>query len=463
MQRDLHQFIQELTTKLPGDLVEVDRSVDPLGELTQILQKMDSLGKYPAVRFNNVKGSKIPLIVNVNATVEKLAFVLDSSPDGMLKEYLKRENKPLLTTTVQRGPVQDVVLTGNDIDLSLLPIVKNCEKDSGKFVNSGATITRDPDLGHYNAGIYRMQVQDKNHLTVFLAGHNKLSHILAKYEERNQIMPLVCVLGQHPACTLATQSKLAFGTDAYQIMGGLLGESLELVKCKTNDLFVPACAEIVLEGRIFPKKRLPEGPYGEYSWTYGPGSNSPIFEVTAITMRNDPIYRHIFAAHREHNYTGLLAREATIYTKVKASVPSLRAVHMPFGGLCRNVAYISIKKEFDGAGRLAGLTALSGDPMLKEVVVVDENINVFDDSDVLWAISNRVQADRDIFMIPYAAGSPLDPTSYTMNSRTQRGMLVTKWAIDATRPIGVEIQERAVASEGWENIKLESYLKNQPK
>ncbi len=460
MPKDLRTFLQQIHENNPDEYVEIEKTVDPLFELTQVLQKFQSLGRNPAVVFNHVEGSRHRVVSNVNASLRKLAAAFDSDEQNMMQEYIKREANLIPPIEVVRGLVQEIVMTDEAVDLGLLPIVKNCVGDSGPFVNAGATISKDPELGHFNSGIYRMQVHDKTHLGFCIEPHNKVSHIFNKYESKGEPMEIACVLGHHPACIIASQSKLPFGTDTYAIMGALLKEPIRLVKAKTVNLMVPADAEIVIEGKILPKVRKDEGPYGEYTWTYGPAKHSPVFEVTGITMRRDAIYQHVFAARRDHNYTALLPRMAIIYNKVKAAIPSLRAVHMPIGGLCRFVAYISIKKEFEGAGKNAALVALGSDPFIKQVVVVDDDINIFDETDVLWAIATRTQPDRAIFMIPEAAGSWLDPSSYTIVSRAERGLLNTKWAIDATKPLAIPFQERAEVAPGWEKIDLDAYVKS---
>lgn len=459
-EKNLHSFLKMVEKNLPEEYVEVDREVDPLGELTQVVQKLASVGNNSVVRFNHVKGSSIPVVTNVNSSLSKLALAFDTTQEGLLGEYIKREKSLLKPRIVNDddAPVQEIVVKGDDVDLGKLPIVKNCYEDAGPFVNAAATISRDPDLHHHNSGIYRMQVHDRNHLGAFFDPSNKIFHIFSKFEKKNEPMDVALVIGLHPAALLATQSKLPFGTDAYEIMGALQGEPLDLVKCKTVDLLVPSRAEIIIEGKLLPNVRKHEGPYGEYTWTYGEGTEGFVIEISAITMRRDAIYRHIFAGHMEHNYTGLLPREAIIYNRIKAMVPSVKAVNMPIGGLCRFVAYISIKKEFEGAGRNAALIALGGDVMLKQVVVVDEDINVFDEAEVLWAVATRAQADRAILLIPDAGGSNLDPSSYSWDSRSQRGFLHTKWALDATRPLVVESQKRVEVMPGWEKLRLNEYI-----
>jgi 2,5-furandicarboxylate decarboxylase 1 len=222
---------------------------------------------------------------------------------------------------------------------------------------------------------------------------------------------------------------------------------------------VPASAEVVFEGRILPGERRPEGPYGEFTWYYGLERPSPVMEVTAITHRHDAIYHHLFAAHPEHNLTGRLGREAVLYKRVRAAMPGVNDVHMPMSGICRFHAYVQIKKEYDGAGKIAALAALASDPFVKLAVVVDEDVDIHNDAEVLWAIATRTQPDRDTFFVPDSATSRLDPASYSIWSRWEKDTMNTKWAIDATMPVEAPFEERAdVPREIWEPMDLSQYI-----
>jgi 2,5-furandicarboxylate decarboxylase 1 len=242
-------------------------------------------------------------------------------------------------------------------------------------------------------------------------------------------------------------------------MGGLLQEPLQVVRGVTVDVPVPAHAEIVFEGRILPDERLPEGPFGEFTWYYGLERMSPVMEVTAITHRRDAMYHHLFAAHPEHNLTGRLGREAVLYKRVQASVPSVQDVYLPMSGICRFHAYVQIHKEFDGAGKLAALAALSSDPFVKLAVVVDDDVDIHNEAEVLWAIATRTQPDRDTFFVPESATSRLDPASYSIWNRWEKDTMNTKWAIDATMPVEAPFEERAdVPRQFWEDLDLTQWL-----
>jgi 2,5-furandicarboxylate decarboxylase 1 len=433
--------------------------VEPVYELPAVVRKLQAERRYPAVLFESVAGSQLRAISNILGSTRLLAEALETSVEALTQTYIDREDARVAPEVVTDAPVQEVVVTGHEVDLASLPIVTNCEKDSGAFISAGITTVKDPDTGIYNSGIYREMVHSRNELGMSYEKHTHIGRIHRKVEARGEELEAATWVGHHPACLLGSQSKVQFGESEYEVMGGLLQEPLRLVKGKTIDLLVPADAEVVIEGRIRAEQRLPEGPYGEFTWYYGLERPSPVMEVTAITHRRDAIFHHLFAAHPEHNLTGRLGREAVLYKRVKATVPSVQAVYLPMSGICRFTAYVKIAKEYDGEGKLAALAALASDPFVKLAIVVDADIDIYDDAEVLWAIATRTQPDRATFFVQDAAVSRLDPASYSIWSRWEKDTMNTKWAIDATMPIEAPFEERAdVPRELWQAMDLAEYL-----
>jgi 2,5-furandicarboxylate decarboxylase 1 len=459
MAKDLRTFLQRLEERAPSELVRVQREVDPVFELPGVVRRLQADQRYPAVLFDNVKGSRLRAISNVLGSTQLLAEALETTVDKLTETYIEREDKRFPCEVVDDAPSQQVVLQGDDINLFEIPIVTNCEKDSGAFISAGVTTVKDPETGVHNSGIYRAMVHSRNELGMSYEKHTHIGKIHRRAEALGKPLDAVIWSGHHPATLLGSQSKIQFGEDEYEVMGGLLQEPLRVAKAKTVDVMVPADAEVVFEGRILPGPRLPEGPYGEFTWYYGLERPSPVMEVTAITFRNDAIFHHLFAAHPEHNLTGRLGREAVLYKRVKQSVPSVKAVHMPMSGICRFTAYVKIAKEYDGEGKLAALAALAADPFVKLAVIVDDDIDINNDSEVLWAIATRTQPDRATFFVQDSAVSRLDPASYSIWNRWEKDTMNTKWAIDATKPIEAPFEERAdVPREVWENIDLTQYI-----
>jgi 2,5-furandicarboxylate decarboxylase 1 len=460
MAKDLRTFLQRLEERAPSELVKVSREVDPVFELPGVVRRLQADQRYPAVLFDKVKGSRLRAISNVLGSTQLLAEALETTVDKLTETYIEREDKRFAVELVERdAPVQQVVLRGDEINLFEMPIVTNCEKDSGAFISGGPTTVRDPDTGIHNTGIYRAMVHSRTQLGMSYEKHTHIGRIHRRVEARGEPLDAAIWCGHHPATLLGSQSKIQFGEDEYEVMGGLLQESLRVTKGVTVDVMVPADAEVVFEGRILPGPRLPEGPYGEFTWYYGLERPSPVMEVTAITYRRDAIFHHLFAAHPEHNLTGRLGREAVLYKRVKQTVPSVKAVHMPMSGICRFTAYVKIAKEYDGEGKLAALAALAADPFVKLAVIVDDDIDINNDSEVLWAIATRTQPDRATFFVQDSAVSRLDPASYSIWNRWEKDTMNTKWAIDATKPIEAPFEERAdVPREVWETIDLGQYI-----
>ena len=459
MPKDLRTFIDSAEKKLPGDVRRVKREVNPEFELCGILRELQNHGELPIVIFEKVKGSDIPLVVNLIADDPKLALALEVTERELLSTYIKREANPIPPKQVKDGPVRERVYTGQDVDLFGLPMTLQCEKDGGCFLTAGVTIVKDPETGAFNSGIYRQMRHERNLLGMSFEPQSHIGYCYRKMEREGKGLPAVTYLGHHPATLLGSQSKLPFGGDEMSVMGGLMEEPLELVPCETQDLMVPAYAEIAIEGVIRPHERRWEGPFGEYTWYYGFARNSPVFEVTAITHRENPYYQDLFSVFPEHLLAGRVGREAVLFQKVRASCPSVIDVSLPVSGVCRLTAYVQIDKQFDGEAKMAALAALASDAFVKLVVVVDKDVDVHNEKDVMWAVATRTQPDQDTFFVPNSVGSRLDPSGYSVWSRNERNGMNTKWAIDATTPIEAPFEEVAdVPEEVLNRINLEDYF-----
>ena len=459
MPKDLRYFLKEVEDKQPQGFVRVKKEVNPEFELCGVVRKFQDLGRYPLVYFEKVRGSSIPVVSNLFASPNRLALAFGVRESHLLQDYMATEDRKMPSKMVSDGPVKENKLIGDRVDLSVLPHITHSEKDAGPYVTSGVHVFKDPDTGNYDTGIFRLQYKGKNRFGVLFGDYSKAMSVVRKYESKGKPTEMAFFIGHHPAATLTSQTKVPFATDEFAVMGGLLGEPVELVQCETVDLRVPAYAEIVVEGRILPNVREPEAPFGEYTWYYGLERMSHVLEVSAITYRNNPIYHDVFAAHADHNMAAKTQRESVIYKRLKLSTPTVRDVSLPLSGTCRHIVYVSFKKDYDGQGKIASMSALAADPMIKLAVIVDDDINVRNEEEVWWAVATRVQADRAITMVTEAYVAELDPSAYSIRSRSERAALNTKWAIDATRPIDLPFQEKAdVPEKFWKDIDLKEYL-----
>lgn len=437
MAKDLRSYLDELLEKRPRDVVVVEREIDPRYEASAIVEKLEKENRFPLVFFKNIRGSKIPLVINLGATYERLALSLGSSSvPQMVKDLALRERHPLPVKEISAkdAPCKQIILKGADADLDLLPVLTHNEGDAGAYVNAAAMICKQRGTGAINVGIYRHQKQGKRQLGLMINPTNHASYVRAEYEDHNEPMEVALVIGHHPALNMAAVSKQAGVGSELEIAGAFLGEPLEIVKAETVDLIVPAHAEIVIEGIVPPKKRQYEGPFGEWPHYYYKEGEQPFIEVTAITMRKNPIYQSIHSAHFEHNIIGAAPRLGSLFKRVQEVVPSTTAVNLPLSGAARSHCYISVKKRAEGDPKQAALAALVTDPSIKHVIVVDDDVDVFNETQVLWALAMRFQADRDLVVIPNIIGSHLNPTAYG-HDRLQRGPMETKLIFDATKPL----------------------------
>ena len=264
------------------------------------------------------------------------------------------------------------------------------------------------------------------------------------------------MIGVHPACILASQAIAALDDDEMEIAGALLGEPIEMVKCRTNQVRVPAHAEIVIEGRILPKVREPEGPFGEFPQYYGPRADREVIQVDAITHRRNPIYHTIVGGGMEHLLLGGIPREATLLDHLQRSFPSVRDVRLTRGGICRYHLAVKIDKTSAGEAKNVMMGAFSGHYDIKQVVVVDTDVDIDDPGEIEWAIATRFQADRDLVVVSGAQGSKLDPSSNEGVS--------AKMGIDATKPLSTGPMEfKRIHVKGIEKVDLDRVLQDDPK
>lgn len=423
--KDLRTYIDQLA-KRPGNLLTTDVLVDPKLELTRIVYKLENQNQRPAVLFRNVRGSDMPVLTNLFGNRERLALALDTTNEDLNRVYREREKRLTPPLIVPTGPIQERVMTGDQVDLTKLPIVHHNSGDAGAYITAGVTTVRDPDTRIRNAGMYRYMLKNKNQMGVHLAEASHVYYIYRKCCEKKQNMPIAITIGAHPAFYLGSLSFCGIDTDEYEIMGGLFGSAMEVVKCRSVDLEVPADGEICLEGYIDWEKKELEGPFGEWHTLYGEAMNYPVATITAVTMRHDPIYHDLCSGDTEHQLLGGISRLGQIYNQVKVACPGIRDVYMPPSGCCRAACYVSIKKVVEGEAANGAAAIFSADPFVRHAVFVDEDVNIFDDAEVLRAVHLNMDVSK-CFIIHNAKGSPIDPTS--------RNGVVTKIGIDATRSL----------------------------
>jgi 2,5-furandicarboxylate decarboxylase 1 len=456
MTADLRTFLDKLEKNAPELIVRIDREVEPRWELSSVQKRLQADGDLPVMVFERVAGHQIPVVTNLFSTKKHLALALDTTPERVIERFGDAQINRIRPRNVPSGPVKDVVLTGDSANLDILPIVTHCEKDAGPYLTAGMTIARDPDSGELNAGIYRHLYLSPKTLTMNMAPLCHLAEITNRAQAKGVSVEAAIVLGHHPAMGMASQQRGAFGEYELETMGGLLGEPVDVVQAETVDVPVPADAEIVIEGRIRTDAWEDDGPFGDYWLYYAPPKPARVFEVTAITHRYNPLFHDVFPVGPEHLVLFSLGMEGVVFSQLKALVPQVLAINVPVSG-SSNLVYVQIQKDFEGLGVNTALAAL-GAYRFKCAVVVDEDIDIYDDESVLWAIMTRTQADRSFFTAPGSYISRVDPTGYPAYPGGP-ALLSTRLGIDATKPLNPNFPEVAEPpSSLWRHINPKDYL-----
>jgi UbiD family decarboxylase len=422
MAQDLRTFLDLVKRKRPDELAVVVREIDPAYEITALVVKLEREQKRrPVLFFEKVKGTRFPVVTNVHASRSRLAAALGCAPDRLLPTYLHAMERPIAPRVVATGPVKDVVRRDADVDLFALPQIVHHEGDAGVFITAAISFAKDPTREIWNCAYNRLMVKGRDTTAIHLTLGKHLWEFHRLAEQRGRPLPVAFAVGVHPAIALGALAIGSVDEDERGIMGGLLGEPLELVACETSDVLVPAQAEMVIEAEILPHERTAEGPFGEFTG-YSLGERPrEVVKVKAITHRRDAIFQDISVAHLDHLLLSTIPIEANLYRAVRAMVPSVRAVRVPAPFTC----YVAIEQRIPGQAKNAIMAVLGADLYMKRVVVVDHDVDVFDDRQVNWAIATRCQPDRDVTVIANARGSDLDPS-------TREDGVTAKWGVDAT-------------------------------
>jgi UbiD family decarboxylase len=443
------------------------RAHDELAEVTGEVHWDRELGtltrealrrKAPALRFTNITGYNTPdsrcgtLVTSLLASQRRLSLLLgfDNEPDyNDLVGHVRAKNAERVPPVLlDDGPVHEVVVEGDDIDLNELPVPRWHHLDGGRYINTFASIvTKDPEDGSVNVGVYRGMISGRNKIPMLLAPSQHWGRHWAKYLERNQPMPVACVYGWHPVMDFLAGSPIPPGISEYEVMGSYLDAPVPLVRCRTIDLEVPATAEIVVEGFISPDSSTYEleGPFGEFTgYVSDVPTRRPTIQVTAMTHRESPIFRGTLegslpGASGENSHMSSLQRAAIAWSTLQnAGVPGVTGVYVHPVTNGTTVA-IQIKKVNEGHPKMVASALWSSNAALyryKNVIVVDEDIDISDYSALDWAIAYRVRAGSDDLVIfPGSFGSPLDPsTPMELRSLADLGSgLWNRVLIDATK------------------------------
>lgn len=433
--------------KRNNQLLELNKEVDYIYEMGAVLKHFSN--KQP-ILFNKVKNSDKRTIGGLYGNRDLFFDLMGYTKETRLEKMMEALVNPMPYRVVNNGPVKENIIRNNIDIMKILPVNKFNGLDSSSFITAGVLVVKDPETGKFHTSVRRLQVNKGNSLSA-LIGSFKLTHDFLEMERQGKSLEVAVVLGYDAPFLLASQYPSAtYGVDKYELDSALRGEPLELVKCETNSILVPAYAEIVLEGRMVAGKRELEGPFGELMGYYGKQAPHPIIEVDAITHRHNAIYETAFPCEEEHLTNGLI-REMELYYFMK-NILDVRDVYVTEGGGYRFNAVVSINQSRKGEAKSAILIALGQNKDLKQVVIVDDDLDIYREREIEWAITSRAQAASDFVIVPGALGSSLEP------SHDLRG-ISDKVGIDATKPIGDPKFERAFIP-GYENIDITKYFPN---
>ncbi len=446
--KDLREFLEFLEEK--GELLRITAPVSRDLEMTEIADRTVKSGG-PALLFENVEGYDMPVAMNLYGTLQRTAWALgveslDDLAEGVRKLLGLLQDPPqglvdkvktlgelvgvarTQPKTVRSGVCQEVVITGDDVDVNMLPALKCWPEDAGRFITLPLVISGDPETGRRNVGTYRMQVYDERTTGMHWQTHKDgARHYRAGEDQGQERLDVAVALGADPVTMWSGSLPIPPDLDEIAVAGLVRNEAVEMVKCKTIDLEVPAHAEIVLEGYVKPGELRPEGPFGDHTGYYSPADDYPVFHVTAITHRRDPIYATTMVGRppTEDFFMGK-ASERFMLPALQLTLPEVVDINMPAEGVFHNLVLVSIRKEYPGHARkvMYALWGLGLLMLAKAIVVVDDDVDVQNVSEVVWRVTANIDPAQDVVIVD----GPVDDLDHSASSPRYG----SKVGIDAT-------------------------------
>ena len=442
--QSLRGFLAMVERDHPGEIVRITAPVRTHLDMTSLVFELEYAGRSPVVVYENVEGHSMKVVTNIAGSRKLLAACLGVPVGDLPSAFRERVQKYIPCETVATAPWQEVVIEGDQVDLTKLPIPTHFSVDAAPYVTAGQLTARDPLTGVDTTGFHRFMLTGKNRLGVSLHSRRRMYEFHKRAEEKGRSLPAAITLGIHP---LHYMGSMVFAyppnVRKFEIIGGLFGEPYRLAKTGVQDIEVPAGAEIIIEGEILANVHEPEGPFSEFTGYASYRSTQNVFVAHRVRMRKDAMYHSVASGmSQDHILVSCVTREGEILNTLRRNLPNVIAVHVPHRTCGAFLAIIKMKKSSQGEPQQAIMAALGTEFYTKYIIVVDEDVDIFDMNDVMWAVSTRVKAEKDIVFIPGSKGAILDPTS------DPETFTVTKMGIDATRPLGKDFAERLTISEG---------------
>ncbi|MFQ5705420.1 MAG: UbiD family decarboxylase domain-containing protein [Gemmatimonadales bacterium] len=422
---DLRTFLHFVRERSGRHYVQVDRPVSPKWEMAAIVAKLEAGMRMPVIEFANVEGTVWHVVTNVCASMNRVAGshgVSTAEFEKRLQDSYDRPIAPVPWSGAAIAPVRENVLEGEAVNLLDLPQIRYTEVETSPYLTATAVVARDPVTGVLNVSYHRLMICGRDSTAIYIAPGGHLQQIVDRNAANGDETPVAAFSGCHPTWSLGALAAGSADVDEYQIIGGLLGSPLETTPGIVDpSLPVPARAELVLEGTIDPVTLVEEGPFGEFAGYAMEREERPLFKVSVLSHRNDPLFQDIVAGRLEHLTMAGVTLRAHLQHTVCERTAGILDIHLP--------APMTVFLKVDTAALPNGavpklIRDLLGESYVKHVYCFDTDIDLTNSSSIQWAIATRVQADRDIVMLTGARGNEMDPSE--IDGKT------TKWGVDAT-------------------------------
>jgi 2,5-furandicarboxylate decarboxylase 1 len=426
MAAGLRDWIQQL--EAAGELARAKREVDPR-HIAAVIARAPG-----AALIEKVIGYEVGIVGGLASTRRRLAVAMGCHENDIGKTFQRGIDRPIAPVMVGDAPAFEVTLTGEDVDLTRLPIPLLHEKDGGPYLSAGVVVSKDPEFGR-NAGVYRLMYRGPRVTSIDLVSHSDMRLFYARRLERKEPLPIAIAVGTHLNELMAAGYQSPMGVDEFAVAGGLHGRPVELVECRTVDLEVPANSEIILEGEILPVGwTVDEGRFGDFTNLQCSLKWNPLVRYTAMSFRRDALL-YALTMPWENDWLGAPGVEAQCWAALKLAGVKCTALRVTPGGCCHFEVIAAIRKRA-GEGKNA-LLALLSLGIVKWAIVTDDDIDIANQDELDWAVTFRVQPERDIYILPGLRGKHLDPSLRAWE--LPKGELPTtgKFGIDATIPEGI--------------------------
>ncbi len=439
----LRGFLDFVAREHPDQLLRIGEPVNSRFEVTAIVFELEGAGRSPVVIFENVVGHDMPVVTNIAGNRDLLAAVLGVGAAELPAAFRDRCQDYQPVERIEDAPWRDIVIEGDDIDLTALPVPMQFDVDKAPYITAGQITARDPESGVDTTGFHRLMINGRNRLGISLHSRRRMYAFHRNAEVRGEALPAAITLGVHPLHYMGSMVyQYPPHIRKYEIIGALFGEPYRVAECGIAGLEIPAAAEIVIEGEILADTHEPEGPFGEFTGYASYRSTQNVFVAKTIRMRRGAMFHSVVSGmSSDHILVSCITREGEILNALRRTLPNVRAVHVPSSTCGGLMAVISMKKIAPGEPQLAIMGALGAEFYCKIVIVVDEDVDILNLSDVMWAVATRVRAEQDLIFIPGAKGAILDPSS------DPESFTVTKVGVDATKPDGRDFAERLIISD----------------